>query len=315
MTDRLPGIVQRPFDLVGETLGPGAALYRDGLERFKHYHGWIESRLAPWQQRVDALQGTPEDIRRKAAVLYADMERERERLYRENPPPPAPFEDPRITQEDRRLYHLLETRVLEKGRKTLPDVLRLAETLEAWASDIAAKTEEEITSEQAKKEARDRRAERRQRKRKYRSKIAGYVVNITSTVLSSIPNWITQVAGAVIAIGGSVGQAVYDLDTARRYAHAIRNNANWLVYEYPHAATRLDNAIQSADFAVGVQDLAASLQEGVALRLALNKIKEEKKEYDERKLLDHRMDGWQRIAVYAGIGLAALALLRRTLVR
>ena len=311
-----PGIIQTRFDFVGEILGPGAALYRDGLARWKYYHSRIDARLAPWQARVDALTGSEADIKAQSATIYAEMEQERARLYEITPLPANPHDDGRITNEDRFLYHSLENMVLGKAINDLGNIAKLSVTMQDWSDQLAIEAEDEIADEIQKQKERDRIAERRQKRRNHRAKNWGYLVTGVSTVLSVIPTYVTQIIGAVVAVAGSVGQAVYDADTARRYANTIRNNANWLIYQYPSTETKLDQSLWNLDYLTGVEDLALALEDGARIRMDINETKIELGIYDEKAILNYRMKKkWMKVLTYAGIGMAALVVLWKTMVK
>jgi hypothetical protein len=311
-----PGIIQTRFDFVGEILGPGAALYRDGLARWKHYHSQIDARLAPWQNRINAITGTEDEIKTQAIAIYTEMEQERERLYKAIPVPANPHDDPRISNDDRLLYHSLENMVLGKAVKDLPNIAKLSVTLQDWSDQLAIEAEDEIADEIRKKEERDRIAARRQRRRDHRAKNWSYVVTGVSTVLSVIPTYVTQIIGAVVAVAGSVGKAVYDADTARRYTNAIRNNANWLIYQYPSTETKLDQSLWNLDYLTGVEDLAIALEDGARIRMDINDTKIDLGIYDEQAILNYRMKlKWMKTLTYVGIGMAALVVLWKTMVR
>jgi hypothetical protein len=304
MAETAPHVPQTSFVILERTLGPGVAKYQNAIGRFVRWRSNLNAQLSSFDEAMNAVE-SPEE----AAAVKAARDEAYDALVSQNPPPPNPNLEPGVTDEDKRLYHTLEKMILERGRADLENMIRIAQKIEAVETkaidDYLATIEDEI----AKKEARDRKAAREQRRAKARGRYTAFAGQVVSTVLSVIPTGVTQVIGAALSIATEVGKAVWDVDVARKYAHALRNNANWLVYEQPKLLDALDKSDWNVNYSVALVDIGEATRESITLRNAITDEKLATGIWDEAELAAskrRKTPALIRTAAFIGAGLLAV---------
>lgn len=309
-----PLVVQKPFDILEQQLGPAAERYRAAFQAYQDYNDRIDELLVPYDERMNALEGTEEEIEAAAALIVKERDQARQRLLAANAPPPFPDDVAGIDYESKRMYHLLIEQILSRAEKDMANMKVIIEKMVTYETEKAQEYVEKIESEIKKKEARDARAERHRRRREHRSRNWGAFGQTVGGTLSAIPTGVTQVIGAVISIGTAAAQVAYNMDSARKFAHELRNNANWLIYEQPALLTDLESAEWNLDYMSALDSIVAPIQDATGMRLQITKMKLDKGIYDERELQKIRATTLGLVGnfiLYAGIGYGIFRLIFR----
>jgi hypothetical protein len=312
MAETAPLVVQTAFTILEETLGPGVARYREGMERYVQWRKSLNDLLKNYDDRIAEVTGnTDEEIAAKVEAIKKERDVAYEHLVGKNPPPPNPNDDPTITDADRRTYHLLINKLLERAKTDMANIEVISKKMmdrEQANYDSYIQT---IDNEVARKEAADRHAAHDQRRRNHRAKNWATAGRVVGTVLSAIPLVVTQVIGAVVSAGTEVAKAVYDVDTARRYAHALRNNCNWLLYEQPRVIDELERAESNLNYATALVSIAEPLRDSILMRQAITDEKLRLGIWDELALAEAKKPKTMVVLKWAAIAIVGLVLVRR----
>jgi len=300
-------IVQSPFRVVETTLGPGAAKYRDGFKLRMEHRQRINESLSLFDDAVNALEGTPAEIEAKTKQILSDREAAYQATLAKNPPPPNPNDDPSITDEDKRLYTLLEQTILAQAETDLLHMKSAMASFQSLSEGLLDGYIAQIDLEVKKKEKADARVERKNRRVTHRAKVAGTIGQMVGGILQAIPLAVTQVVGAAISIGSAIAQTAVEIDSARRLAYALRDNANWLVYQEPLLLDEIDQEEWNLDYLAALAPLSDSLRDGAKLRMQINDEKLKAGIYDEEALAASRkgVKAVWKVVFYAGLAYAA----------
>lgn len=302
-----PLVPQTAFVVLARTLGPGVARYQAAIQRKVEWERRLNGLLDGYGRRLEEAATGAE-----AAAVKEERDLALDRLAASTPPPPDPNLEPGVTDEDKRLYHQLVTMLIDRGSADLENMVKAVNAFNAFEADASARYIDTMENEVKRKEAADRREWKRQHRKNRISNYAAFGGRAVSTVLSAIPTGVTQVIGGILSVVVEVGKAAYDIDVKKKYAAALRDNANWLLYEQPEMAIAMDRAIWNEDYGTVLLELADVSRESLALRKAITSEKLKTGIWDEKALAAsrRRVPMLVKGAALIGGGLLAMRLFR-----